>query len=99
MESELSVEYFLRDGKVTKEKPEEAFIHRVLAKRINAEQNRYFLAVFNGGLLDPKKVSDREAKGGHGGFKQVGPEAFDLYIKYITTANSNIGIKKIERMI
>lgn len=99
MESQLSVDYFLRDGKQTQVKPAEAFTHRVVAKRVNAEQSRYYLAEYNGGLLDPKKVSDREAKSGHTGFRQVGPEAFDLYVKYLTTSDANIGIRKIERMI
>lgn len=97
----MSVEYYVKTGNtisVTEEKPHDGFAHRVIAKRIvNVESPRFYIALANSSILNPRQLSDREMKSQHNGFKQVSPEIFDKFVNYATNKTA-ISFKVIERL-
>lgn len=98
----MQIEYYVKTGNtvtMTTDKPHEGFHHRVIAKKlVDVEQPRYYIALANTTLLDPRQLSDREMKSQHTGFKQVGPDAYNKYIKYATDPSANLSLKSVERM-
>lgn len=97
----MSVEFYVKVGNsinVTEEKPHDGFVHRVIAKKIvNVENPRFYIALANSFVLNPRDLSDREMKSHHNGFMQVSPEIFDKYVKF-AMGTSNISFKTIERL-
>lgn len=97
----MSVEYYVKTGSsvnVTEEKPHDGFAHRVIAKKIvNVENPRFYVALANSYILNPRDLSDREMKSQHNGFMQVSPEIFDKYTRFAMNL-SNISFKSIERL-
>lgn len=98
----MQVDYVVKTGNavsITQDKPHEGFHHRVIAKKLlDVEQPRYYIALANTSILDPRQLSDREMKSQHTGFKQVGPEIYEKYLKYAMDPSAGISIKTIERM-
>lgn len=90
--------YYLNDGRELNEAPFEK--HTVCAKHIVTENlDRYFIALDMGHVMDPKKLSLREIKKNHSGFREVNQNVFNQYVNYLQNANATFSFRAVEMIL
>lgn len=90
--------YYLNDGTELTEAPFDKNV--ICAKYIKTTNlDRYYIALDMGHIMDPKKLTAREIKKNHSGFKEVNKTIFDKYVNYLQNANVTFSVGAVEMML